>query len=345
MDILLYIPADARGPVPVFAGLNFGGNHTVHADPGIRLGEVWTRDPKDRNRHTKQPAADAQRGAAHRNGRWRKFWRAATPSPRHTTATSSPTSPAGCRTASASLSLGGGQTDPKADQWGAIGAWAWGLSRIADYLQTDRAIDSKKIALMGHSRLGKAALWAGAQDTRFALVVSNESGEGGASLARRNFGETLMRIDAAFPHWFCLNYHQYGPDPNTMPVDQHELLALIAPRPLYVASAAQDLHSDPKGEFLAAVAAGPVYELLGKQGLGTSEVPPLNRSIMHDSDTTTVRASTTSLSMTGSSISLRGPPLQVDPVAVSMSGGLDAGRRCHKRRATRTGLLTLLGRG
>ena len=282
MDILLYIPAGASGPVPVFVGLNFGGNHTVAADPGIRLPEVWQRDLKDKTVHTRQPAQESQRG------RGASQWQVEQILARgYALATAyyediEPDFYGGLRYSVRALSLGGGQTDPKADEWGAIGAWAWALSRMADYLQTDRAIDGKRIALMGHSRLGKTALWAGAQDARFGIVISNESGEGGASLARRNFGETLMRINASFPHWFCLNYRQYGPDPGQLPVDQHELAALIAPRPLYIASAAQDLHSDPKGEFLAGVAAGPVYELLGKKGLGVTEPPPLNQPVGHD---------------------------------------------------------------
>jgi hypothetical protein len=277
IDVLLYVPNGRPGPFPVFLGLNFGGNHTVHRDPGIRLPTRWMPSGPGVVDHGATAAA---------RGRDAESWPVETIVARgYALATAyygdlEPDHAEGWKDGVRSR-FGPGATRGAGD-WGAIAAWAWGLRRILDHLETDADVDAKRVALIGHSRLGKTALWAGAQDERFALVISNESGEGGAALARRRFGETVEAITRVFPHWFAGRFRDYAGREDDLPVDAHMLLALVAPRPLYVASAEDDRWADPRGEFLALRHAEPVYGLLGRKGLGVTDFPPVNQPVLGD---------------------------------------------------------------
>lgn len=275
-EILLYVPNAAPRPVPVFLGLNFGGNHTVHPDPAIRLSTAWMREGTGIVGHG---ATEAARGSGAASWPVERILDRGYALATVYYGDLEPDHAEGWKTGVRSR-IGPGATGRFApDDWGAIACWAWGLSRALDVLAKDPDVDGTRVAVIGHSRLGKTALWAGAQDERFALVVSNDSGEGGAALARRRFGETTERITRVFPHWFCARYREYADREDALPVDQHELLALVAPRPLYVASATEDLWADPRGEFLAAKAAEPVYRLLGREGLGVEDRPVPDRPV------------------------------------------------------------------
>ncbi|PWM78442.1 MAG: acetylxylan esterase [Lentisphaerae bacterium] len=258
--MLIYLPKNAKKPVPVFWGMNFKGNQALSEDPGVLIPE-WYQPVRPRgaakSRYPLEQILDAGYGIAtmryyeiepDRDGEWKNSLRGVfTPE---------------------------GQLKP--DDWGAIAAWAWGLSRGMDVLEKMPEIGP--VAVWGHSRLGKTALWAGANDPRFAAVISNDSGCGGASITRRILpggkSETLKVINERFPHWFAKNFLKYIDREEKLPVDQHELIALCAPRPVFVASAAEDLWADPEGEFLAAKLASPVYALWNLPGIPAEQGMP-----------------------------------------------------------------------
>jgi hypothetical protein len=166
---------------------------------------------------------------------------------------------------------------PKDDDWRSLSAWGWGASKVLDHLDSLEAIDESRVAVVGHSRGGKTSLWAGCEDPRFAIAYSNNSGCGGAALSRRAYGETVERITTSFPHWFCKNFSNYANREAELPVDQHEVISLLAPRGVYVASADEDLWADPKGEYASIVAAAPVFRLKGIESISQLEMPAINQ--------------------------------------------------------------------
>ena len=267
LNLLVYLPNAAGGPVPVFVGINFQGNWGVTEDPAVFL-----PDKAQRKKYGILENYDT-RGLNARRWPLEQILKAGYGVVTFYRGDGDPDFHDGFRNGVTPLIYKKGQKWPKPDQWGSISAWAWCLSRAADYCEMDGDIDADRRAVIGHSRLGKTSLWAGAQDERFKVVITNCSGEGGAALTRRVFGETVQDLNHHFPHWFCQNFYKYNGKDAEIPFDQHELMALVAPRALYVAGADGDEWADPRGQFEAARAASEVYEFLGIPGLMIKEYP------------------------------------------------------------------------
>ena len=276
--ILIYTPIKVA-KAPIFLGYNFYGNHTVGSDEHVIISKAWARNNEafEIEEHT---LTEKSRGV--RSSRWAiekiidggyglaTIYYGEVDPDKHDFSD-------GVH----QLLYKKGQDEPKNDEWGSIAGWAWGLSRAMDYFSMDSDVDASQVIVFGHSRLGKASLWAGATDTRFAGVISNNSGCGGAALSKRRFGETIAVINNSFPHWFCKNFRSYNNNEDALAVDQHQLMALIAPRPLYVASAQEDQWADPYGEFLSTHYVTPLYHLFGKEGITSNKMPETNAPIQN----------------------------------------------------------------
>jgi hypothetical protein len=252
VNLMLYRPANATGPLPLVLHITFGGDPALPPPPGT---------PPRRNSDMGPVAEVLAHGYAYAVLRYTEI---------------QPDNKDGYTGGVIGLALAPGQTRPAPDEWGTIAAWTWGLSRIMDHLATDPVVDPKRVALVGHSRLGKTVLWAGATDPRFALIYSSQSGEMGAALSRRDFGETVDDMASNFGYQFAGNLQKYIGHWNEMPHEGHLLISLSAPRPVFISAGSGDLWSDPRGQFLATVAAGPVWRLLGRSDLGTTEMPALD---------------------------------------------------------------------
>lgn len=276
MHLLIYLPVHRQKPAPVLLSISFVSPSNAVDDPGILPGEEW--DPKTNKR------VPARKGRGFGQLNVLPFLEAGIGVATFYYGDIDPDSPNGFTDGIRAHYLTSGQKERKPEEWGSIAAWAWGLSRAQDYFETDRQIDAKRVAIHGVSRLGKTALWAGAHDQRFAAVIASCSGEGGAALSHRNYGETIAHLTASgrYPYQFAQNYAKWAGFPDKAPMDSNLLIALVAPRPLLLQTGSTDGWSDPKGEFLAAIAAEPVYKLYGKRGLDTNEQPKAGEPILHD---------------------------------------------------------------
>jgi hypothetical protein len=283
IELTLTTPVEAKGPVPVMMEFGFGGFGPRPGGPVGGAGAKKAWDPR-------QPKAmpNAWPGGFGSGPSWQqqvlaKGWGYAIIVPNSIQADS------GAGLTKGMIGLCNKGRPRKPEDWGALRAWAWGASRAVDYFETDPAVDAKQVGIEGLSRYGKAALVAMAYDQRFAIGLIGSSGEGGAKLHRRNFGELVENLTASGEyHWMAGNFLKYGGPltPGDLPVDAHELIALCAPRPTFISYGAstgpwaEGQWVDQRGSFMAAVAAGPVYKLLGKKGLGTAEFPEVEKGLI-----------------------------------------------------------------
>lgn len=280
MDLLVYLPNHVHRP-PVILGLNFWGNETVSSDPGIRISDRWVESGPssylDLSCVRNNRATEACRGIDAKRWPLERILDAGYALATAYRGDLDPDRKDGynesIRSAWPELAQGG-------DNFSTIAAWSWAMSRALDYLQQDRLVDGHHVIAFGWSRLGKAAIWAGATDPRFAAVISNESGAGGAKVFHDVHGETVQLLNDRFPYWFCRTFRQYNGRDAELPFDQNEVLSLIAPRPLYIASAILDENADPQGEFLGAIAVSHVYRFLGSNGLPTTAWPAVNHPVL-----------------------------------------------------------------
>ncbi len=289
VDVLLYLPPHASGPVPVLLNFGWAGNNLASPnDPGVKVGRQWNAQEKKRVPSVPTPPAPGGRGGGgpgrNLDGNIKQVvdrgYGFAIFNYNDIDVDQLNVLAQGIRAAY----LKPGQTDPAPDEWGSIAAWGWGASRIIDWFETDPAIDAKRIAITGASRLGKTVLWTAARDERVACVIASVSGEGGAALSRRDYGETIAHLVAPtrFPYQFAINYQKWAGKANEMPWDAHEIIALVAPRPILLQTGSTDKWSDPYGEFLAAKAATPVFALLGKKGIAQYSMPATGKPLMTD---------------------------------------------------------------
>ena len=264
LHLLIFLPKNKDKPVPLFLSLNSGGNHTVSADTNITV-TPGTQNPRGSDATSWSVEEILTRGYGFATIYCGDM---------------DPDFDDGFQKGIHPLFYDEIQNQPRSDEWGTLSAWAYGLSKAMDYIETDSEIDKNKVAVIGHSRLGKAVLWAGAKDERFQMVILNNSGSGGAALARGNTKETIKQMNTPFPNWFCGNFKAFNGREDELPFDQHMLLALIAPRSVYVAGAQDDRYCDTFAEYQALLHAGQVYRLYNPETIKSKIPPNVNQPIV-----------------------------------------------------------------